>query len=719
MGSVGTSTLNIDARSIVLGSRPEKLKFPISPRVDHADHIVKTALMGHTKLAADHILHPEMRGKLVSVLSSTIRRLNLEFIKAKVLPEDSDEEKKRKVIVRQRCYEVLIELALDLVGMEARWVGFSEEEVNESLNNILSALGDWESIERSELGSALVANAVIGKILSEMKLVRKGDSMLAEMAREIEKELDKDDIVRSFVLSAKRQIQENVYYKMISHGMCKFGNDYALGLRWLRHLGYVQVSTNPVLAAIAYDDNPRLWDDFKEVVKEHPEWLKDPEAYADEIAMEATRVGLMENFYVFRPPFLLKGYTDGMISYQLNPLKAGDAKASVEDAIKFYSRLEDDLKVYDAYLLWGYSEAEERGRPNIVFKVAGSYPAAIEIAERLNSMGMGTNITVVYTVSQEIILGMAEMRGMAKALRKGIPITRVYVTNMGGRLEDHLREVEAENLLKVALRNVSNKEELLRELAEGFGALDKYEKLSNASLDEKISFLCSHSIMGRSLLHPAFIKALAKAGLHDGDRDAIEKDLLKRDKAIAYSGIFVTQRVYKIFFSPENRPKWIEYLQGEYGLTREQAENILNMIDVLPASKRKPIDTLLTLASKNMTHTEFPNHQLKVLNTSRKADFKLIDYAESVMQEYSEELLAELMKRPDFVKAYEIPPDLAEKLKEVGIKGDFGTNGLKVEEWPEYGPCVKTMKQFSEGYIAFRARCVEFVKQVAKELNKT
>ncbi len=41
---------------------------------------------------------------------------------------------------------------------------------------------------------------------------------------------------------------------MVKEGKCKFGNDYALGLRWLRHLGFEQVSTNPVLAARAYQD---------------------------------------------------------------------------------------------------------------------------------------------------------------------------------------------------------------------------------------------------------------------------------------------------------------------------------------------------------------------------------------------------------------------------------------------------------------------------------
>ena len=77
-------------------------------------------------------------------------------------------------------------------------------------------------------------------------------------------------------------------------------------------------------------------------------------------------------------------------------------------------------------------------------------------------------------------------------------------------------------------------------------------------------------------------------------------------------------------------------------------------------------------------------------------------------------MLEELMKRPDFVKAYEVPPELAEILKEAGVEGDFGSGGLRVEEWPSYGPCVKTMTQFTEGYERFKRKCVEFVRELAR-----
>ncbi|NIM44189.1 MAG: hypothetical protein GTN80_00560, partial [Nitrososphaeria archaeon] len=76
---------------------------------------------------------------------------------------------------------------------------------------------------------------------------------------------------------------------------------------------------------------------------------------------------------------------------------------------------------------------EERGRPNIVFKVAGESPVATNITTSFNRMGIGTNNTVTYTVAQEVTLIIAAMKGMAYALKMGIPISQVYETNMGGR----------------------------------------------------------------------------------------------------------------------------------------------------------------------------------------------------------------------------------------------------------------------------------------------
>ncbi len=74
--------------------------------------------------------------------------------------------------------------------------------------------------------------------------------------------------------------------------------------------------------------------------------------------------------------------------------------------------------VYDRYLLAGYRMDGDKGRPNMVIKVAATSPAARTITRTINSFGFGSNITVDYSVSQEATLILEEMEGMAKAIRK-------------------------------------------------------------------------------------------------------------------------------------------------------------------------------------------------------------------------------------------------------------------------------------------------------------
>ncbi len=710
-------------RGAIKEFKPKRLELPVTPRVDHADHILKTALEGHTKLAADHILHPEMSGKLLSVVGSLSRRAYIEFIDNDPSKAVDEKDAKSKIVVRALIYDLFLEMLWNLVGVETKWAKLSEEEVSKSIKVLLETLKSFERIEREAYGEPLILKAVIEEQLRSMKLVNKGNSMLAAIAEDVEKKLDPANLSESYFNAMSKHLRENFYRIAYEKGMCKFGNDYALGLRWLRHLGYVQVSTNPALAARAYDDDPELWEKFKDyarevLAKEHPEWFKDPDKYADDIAMEATRFGLLENFLVFRVPFILSGYHDGLVSYQLNPLIANNVEKSVEAAKEFYKRLERDLKVYDEYLLWGYNVAE-KGRPNLVIKVAAAYPAAIEIAEKLNEMGIGQNITVSYTVAQEVLIGVAALRGMAKAIKRGVMPTQTYDTNMGGRLEDHLRESIAADYLRKAIEKLSEakREELLDKLAEKLGVDERTRKeLKSKSLEERIEFLTSKKVLGRNLLRDAFIEVLAESGAFGSKEDVI-KELEPIEKALKLSGTFVAQRVYEILFAPWNREKWIEYLMKEIGVSREEAEIVLDRLDLLPASKRKPIDTLYTFASKNMTNTEFPNHQLNVVKEVASKAIDIEKLRESIMQPLDPQALEILMKFEDFVKAYEASPEVNELLAKVGIEQKYGNRGLRIEEWPKYGPCVKTMNEFTNAYLKFRAKCVETFKQLAKELG--
>ena len=589
----------IDVLSTVLESSTEELESPI-PSLSHSEHVVYTSLKGHPQLAADHLLNTEMRGKLAEVLGDIIRRLSLEFSKSKPSSGEIAEKQAKKVMVRQRAYETLTEISLNLIGMEHHRVGFSDMEVDESLKHIIHALDTWETMENHERAEVSVAKAVVERFLLDMGKIMHGEGMVAKIGEEIHTGLVDGRWTSSFIEASKDVIQSNIYYKMIRQGLCKFGNDYALGLRWLRHLGFVQVSTNPVLAAIAYEDDPELWDEFRKVAENHKEWMAKPEEFGDEIAMQATMVALWPNLAIFRPIALLSELHDGMVSYQLNPNVAATFEDSIEDALKIYSAAEEFLRRYDAYLTWGFSNTHEKGRPNMVFKVAGGYPAAVEITASLNSLGIGTNNTVTYTVAQEVTLIMAAMRGMAEAVKRGIRPTQVYETNMGGRLESHLRDLEAEKLLLEALSKAEDEKEILRGLAEELYAEEELKR--EVPLEEKIRGVCSYTYLKR-LNQPAFVEIITSAKTRGKTKEETLDFLSGLESDLGLAGTFIAQRVYWIFFSPENRPKWLLHLQREFGLSPSEAEEVMDKIDVLPASKRKPSDTFLTLAESNMTNT--------------------------------------------------------------------------------------------------------------------
>ncbi len=714
---------------VLRNSRPGELEYP-PPVRDHSALVVYTALKGYPALAADHLLNPAITDELADIIGQVNRKLHLELLRTY---EDKDYAASEEGVTKiARIYDVLIEIGLNLIGFEYIWAGLTPEEREALLSLIEEELREAEELEEKALGSKDIANAVVKLKIEDMKKVMAGDpkrvGMVAWMGERVEGRLDPSKPTISFLEEMKKEIRSNAYYRMSLLGLCRFGNDYALGLRWLRRLGYVQVSTNPQLAAIAYRDDPTLWEKFKEYLRSHPELLDNPEERGDELAMAATLIALWPNMEVFRPVAYLLDFQDGMISYQLNPNVADSVEGSVSDALKIYSLCEDYFAKYDQYLLWGWPTTVERARPNIVFKVAGSSPAAIDITRILESYGIGTNNTVTYTVAQEIQLILAKIEGRAQAKKRGLRLTKVYETNMGGRLEGHLREVKAAELIREALKRLEKPEEELAELAKKLGVPEAPIggvwrgpsgwgfNVEAKTLDEKIELVAYRAYL-KPLTKEPFAEFLAKAGVCGGTPEEVMECLKTWEEAIGMAGTLVAQRVWWVFFSPENREKWIAYIVKKYGVTPEDAEEILDGIDVLPASKRKPADTYLTLASRNMTNTEFPNHQLNVHKEYAEKKVRLEDYAESITWSHDPKYVEILSHMEDFRKAYELTPELLEVLKEVGIAGveEWGTGGTTPEEWVTFGSRVKTMKGFTEAYNAFKEKCIAIAKEVAAE----
>ncbi len=697
---------------IVQENRPQPLSIPEKPLIfeDHSTHLFDLTRMGQTTLAADHLLFPEISGRLSKTIGDFIRRLHLLFVTSRPLPKSTSKSFLQNLSLRQYAYEVFLELALNFFGLESRWL--DPEEKSQSLRFILNTLEEWEEIERRE-GEFSIASAVIEKWLLRMKRVQKGNSMVAKTALRIEEALGSNKnkkLFPQFLKKAQEEIQGNIYYRMVNQGLCRFGNDYALGLRWLRHLGFEQVSTNPVLAARAYQDDPSLIDTFKEEVKRHPkfrQWKSNPSRYAEEIALYATLLALWENLYVFRPIFFNLRETSGggVVSFQLNPNIAHLVEESIRDVFLAFSLAQEKLALYDQYLLAGYRMDGERGRPNLVIKVAATDPSARIITRTINSYGFGSNITVDFSVSQEATLLLEEMEGMAEAIKKGIRPTQLYMTNMGGRLESHLREVKLEELFRELKEKIGEEKATMKvlKLSELNGTKEKVLRAKN--YEEKVIEATRYA-HGQRIMNEPIFEALA---------DVASKESLERwEEAIGKSGTLVARRLWQIFFSPENRKKWISYLIEKKGISENQAGFILDRIYCLPASKRKPFDTFWTLSSKNLVHTEFPDHQENVRRMAEQPGFELKEFEESISRSFSDDVLEQLYQIEDFVKAYEVNSELSEIFTEAGISGDFGRKGLLPSEWPTFGPVLKTLSEFKSAYNHFQKEMVAILKNSSK-----
>ena len=325
-------------------------------------HILLQIENEQTLAAADHLL---VRGAIQdtpAVIQSLLAALP-EFIKA-----HSGLEK--------NVFTTLIRIGLNLVGRDVHVAQFPEEVIKNSLSVLMEGIAPLEDVHR-EFG-----NAAVESLLADMSSVNGGDSLPAYMAEKIKKSPDYRKPSR-FIEEYGKVARDTVYWKMVEGNFCKFGNDYARGLETLRHLGFSQVSTNPVLAAKAFDEDTNLVAGLRKEISKNPRWKEDPRIHGHEMVMAGTLLALWPNLEVFRPLAILANNRDYMVSFQLNPNVADDSKASLEDARRAYALAREHLTAYDRSL---GVQTPGRIAPNIVFKVAASSMAAREVTLQLNAL---------------------------------------------------------------------------------------------------------------------------------------------------------------------------------------------------------------------------------------------------------------------------------------------------------------------------------------------
>jgi len=277
------------------------------------------------------------------------------------------------------------------------------------------------------------------------------------------------------------------------------------------------------------------------------------------------------------------------------------------------------------------------------------------------------------------------------------------MTNMGGRLESHLREVKLEEFFQ-ELRAATGEEKGIEKIDRLSEANGTKEKVAGAKAYEEKVVAATRFAHGQKTIDDPVCEALKEV--------VSRKSLQDWESAIGQSGTLVARRVWSIFFSEKNRERWVLYLMKKKGLTSSQAGLIMDRIHYLPASKRKPFDTFWTLASRNLVHTEFPDHQENVRRMAEGTAFNLKAYEESITNTFSSGTLELLNRMADFRKAYEINPELAEAFKEAGISEEFGLEGLIPSDWPEFGPVKKTLSEFKNSYDTFQADMIRQMGQV-------
>jgi hypothetical protein len=597
-------------------------------------------------------------------------------------------------------FTTLIRIGLNLMGQDVKVARIPARAVQRSLSilrrNMMVLEDSWTDVARD----------AVNNYLSDMASVNIGDSLPGYMAEIIRSHLGTDMTPSHFIDAYAQAARDTVYWRMVEGKFCKFGNDYARGLETLRHLGFSQVSTNPVLAAKAFDEDATLVRKLQEEISRNPSWRQNPHDQAHDMVMAGTLLALWPNLEVFRPLAFLVNNWDYMISFQLNPNVADDTKASLEDAKRAYKLVQRHLAAYDRCL--GIPNPGKL-RPNLVFKVAGSSKAARDITRELNAIGIGTNNTVTYTTSQEVQLIIDALEGKSEAVKSGKPLTRTYETNMGGRFVSHLREIEAERIfVEIASRVGEDKaSELLLRLAKGLSLSDQeVDRLRSASsISQKAEIACAFKNL-KTLTHESFLSAVAEGGMSRAEIEQLEADLKK-------AGTLVSRRVYWVFYEKRNHSRWLAWLQRQYKIPHRNAIAVIDSMDVLPASKRVPEDTYDTLGSRNMCNTEFPNHARAVQLYSERDNFDLNSFRDAVRSPPDPHLVDRLMKIDDFVRGYESTKSISAELVRVGILSDeqeLGLRGIPADEWQDFGPVKKTMAEFKDAYERFLARCVTLAR---------
>lgn len=173
--------------------------------------------------------------------------------------------------------------------------------------------------------------------------------------------------------------------------------------------GAVGATSNPSIVLSVLKQDLSAWSErIQKIIAEHPDWTE------TEITWQIYEEVVLAGSRLLMPVYEQTSGTKGYLSIQTNPANYRSASDIIDQALHFSSLA-----------------------PNLQVKIPATR-AGIAAIEELTYLGVKTNATVSFTISQAIAVAEAAARGRARRLAEGKPIDaiRSTCTLMVGRLDD-------------------------------------------------------------------------------------------------------------------------------------------------------------------------------------------------------------------------------------------------------------------------------------------
>jgi hypothetical protein len=351
------------------------------------------------------------------------------------------------------CLRFLADLSLGLGSFLPRW---NLQNADRHREVALTDAQIAEEADRArdlaiELGNG--ASAVAGKLLSAWRALtvarleaEKAHDAVGESERIVGKSIGEylDNVRSELGTSNLRRVAD---LRVQGRTRTELGNDYAVFLQHAMYVGASFVTTNPVLAVLAWEAFPAHWDEVADRII-----ADNPGAGGGTLARLMTMEIVLDSMRRLRPIFLLTQGKSGYVCLQVNPRKHDDADYMVAYALSTYEEMRAKL---------------DGGTPNVVFKLPGT-KAGLEACSALTKKGIGCTITVNF--------GMFQHLPFAEAINEGQALV-AYLVEMNGRLAYPVRDELLGKLNQLAAYGIDEADAREAAAWAGIAVLKRLQKL--------------------------------------------------------------------------------------------------------------------------------------------------------------------------------------------------------------------------------------------------